>query len=114
MDPRSEMKKLYRKMSFLPAIAGLLLISASWARAQSPASSPQTGVATTPAPQTPSPAPDKTTTAAAATQQQKISPKEAEELFRDVDQIMQFASKETGFPIKKEVKRRLVSQEEGG
>jgi hypothetical protein len=106
------MKKLYRKMSFLPAIAGLLLISASWARAQSPASSPQTGVATTPAPQTPSPAPDKTTTAAAATQQQKISPKEAEELFRDVDQIMQFASKETGFPIKKEVKRRLVSQDE--
>jgi hypothetical protein len=106
------MKKLYRKKSFLPAIAGLLLISVPWARAQSPAPPPQTGAAGATAPQTSSPAPDKPTTPPAGTQQQKISPKEAEELFRDVDQIMQFASKETGFPIKKEVKRRLVNQDE--
>jgi hypothetical protein len=45
-------------------------------------------------------------------QETKISPKEAEELFHDVDQILQFASKDTGLPIKKEVKRRLTSRDE--
>jgi hypothetical protein len=45
-------------------------------------------------------------------QEQKISPKEADELFHDVDQILQFASKDTGLPIKKEVKRRLTSRDE--
>ena len=47
-----------------------------------------------------------------AEQEQKISPKEAEELFRSVDQILQFASKDTDLPIKHEVKRRLVSRDE--
>src|SRR4029077_17653033 len=37
---------------------------------------------------------------------------EAEELFHDVDQILRFASKDTGLPIKKEVKRRLTSRDE--
>ncbi len=105
------MKKLYRKSVFLLAIAGLLLAAASWA--QSPAPPPQTGAATATAPESPAPEHDKkAATADAGTQEQKISPKEAEELFRDVDQIMQFASKETGLPIKKEVKRRLVSRDE--
>jgi len=45
-------------------------------------------------------------------QEKKISPKEAEELFRDVDQILEFASKDSGLPIKKEVKRRLTSRDE--
>jgi hypothetical protein len=44
--------------------------------------------------------------------ERKISPKEAEELFRDVDQILQFASKDTGLPIKKEVRRRLTTRDE--
>src|ERR1700684_819292 len=107
MDPRNEMKKLYRKSWLLLTLA-LVLLPASWA--QSPAQPPQTGTTATPPP---SPAPDqgnKTTTAPPP--EQKISPKEAEELFRDVDQIMQFASKDTGLPVKKEVKRRLVSRDE--
>lgn len=45
-------------------------------------------------------------------QEQKISPKEADELFRSVDEILQFASKDTDLPIKHEVKRRLVSRDE--
>ncbi len=45
-------------------------------------------------------------------QEQKISPQEAEKLFRSVDEILGFASKDTLFPIKHEVKRRLVSREE--
>ncbi|MFZ0285631.1 MAG: hypothetical protein WAL32_10405 [Terriglobales bacterium] len=49
---------------------------------------------------------------AKAPPEQKISPKEAEELFHDVDQILKFASTETGLPIKHEVKRRLTSRDE--
>jgi hypothetical protein len=105
----TELKKLYRKSSSLLVVAGLLLMSASWAWAQEPAQPPGTGAAT--AAHTPE-QDKKTATADAATQEQKISPKEAEELFRDVDQIMQFASKDSGLPIKKEVKRRLTSRDE--
>jgi hypothetical protein len=47
-----------------------------------------------------------------ASPEQKISPKEAEELFHDVDKILQFASKDSGLPIKHEVKRRLTSRDE--
>jgi hypothetical protein len=42
----------------------------------------------------------------------KISPKEAEELFRSIDDILKFASKDSGFPIKLEVQRRLTSRDE--
>jgi hypothetical protein len=45
-------------------------------------------------------------------QEQKISPQEAERLFRSVDEILGFASKDTLFPIKHEVKRQLVSRDE--
>src|SRR4051812_34524439 len=42
----------------------------------------------------------------------KISPQEAEELFRSVDQIVKFASQESAFPIHSQVKRRLTSRDE--
>jgi hypothetical protein len=42
----------------------------------------------------------------------KITPRQAEELFHSVDEIMQFDSKETGLPIKREVKRKLTSRNE--
>ena len=42
----------------------------------------------------------------------KITPHEAEELFHSVDEILRFDSKETGLPIKHEVKRRLTSRDE--
>jgi hypothetical protein len=42
----------------------------------------------------------------------RISPKEAEELFRSVDEIMKFASEDTALPIHKPVKRRLTSRDE--
>ncbi len=44
--------------------------------------------------------------------QQKISPKAAEELFRSVDEILKFASKDSSLPIHEEVKRRLVNRDE--
>jgi len=42
----------------------------------------------------------------------KITPQQAEQLFRDVDTILGFASKDTALPIKHEVKRRLASRDE--
>ena len=101
----------------------MLFSSLAWA--QAPAQPPQTGAATTPARRasgqgntdstsraTPDHGPQDKKSDTGTTQEQKISPKEAEELFHDVDQILQFASKDTGLPIKKEVKRRLTSRDE--
>src|SRR5438132_8000145 len=42
----------------------------------------------------------------------KISPAEAEELFRSVDEILKFASQDSALPIHKQVKRRLTSRDE--
>jgi len=41
-----------------------------------------------------------------------VSPKEAKELFRSVDEILKFASDDTGLPIKHDVKRRLAKRDE--
>ena len=42
----------------------------------------------------------------------KISPAEAEALFKEVDQLTAFASKASGLPIRTPVKRKLVSRDE--
>src|SRR5208337_4117275 len=42
----------------------------------------------------------------------KITPRQAEELFHSVDEILEFDSKQTGLPIKKQVKRKLTSRDE--
>ena len=42
----------------------------------------------------------------------KITPRQAEELFHTVDEILAFDSKQTGLPIKREVKRKLTSRDE--
>jgi len=42
----------------------------------------------------------------------KISEQEAKELFRSVDEILSFASKDTALPIHQSVKRRLASRDE--
>jgi hypothetical protein len=42
----------------------------------------------------------------------KITPREAQELFHSVDEILAFDSKQTGLPIRKPVKRRLTSRDE--
>ncbi len=109
MNSMTELKKLYRKSWSLLAILGLLLFSATWIWAQAATPPPQTS--TPVAPGTPEQN-QKPASADTATQEQKISPKEAEELFRDVDEILHFASKDSGLPIKKEVKRRLTNRDE--
>jgi hypothetical protein len=91
----------------LPLVLALTLSLATTAAPQNPSS----GTTTTSPPGTqqqskPGPAPADTN------QQQKISSAQAQELFRSVDEILRFASKDTLFPIKHEVKRMLVSREE--
>lgn len=49
---------------------------------------------------------------ARATPETIVSPKEAKNLFRSVDEILQFASDDTGLPIKHKVKRRLTKRDE--
>jgi hypothetical protein len=48
----------------------------------------------------------------AAAPETTISSKEAKELFHSVDEILQFASQDTGLPIKHNVKRRLTKRDE--
>ena len=57
-------------------------------------------------------APNQEHSQAQPAQETKISPKEAEDLFRSVDEILQFASKDTGLPIKSEVNLQLTSRDE--
>ncbi|MGB8008103.1 MAG: hypothetical protein WCF48_13320, partial [Terriglobales bacterium] len=51
-------------------------------------------------------------TPAAAAPETVVSPKEAKELFRSVDEILEFASQDTGLPIDHKVKRRLTKRDE--
>jgi len=63
---------------------------------------PQANKPQTPEPQTPE----------SETEEKKITPRQAEELFHSVDEIMEFDSKQTGLPIKHQVKRKLTSRDE--
>ena len=50
----------------------------------------------------------------AAAPEHHLSQAEAEALFKSIDEILAFVSKDTGLPIKEPVKRRLVTREEVG
>ena len=65
----------------LPVVC-LLLVGISWGQTSQTPTSPKTPQGAVPAPQ-----------------EKKISPKEAEELFRSVDEILAFVSKDTELPI---------------
>jgi hypothetical protein len=71
-----------------------LFAGRAWSQDQAPPSSPQNPAQNTPAPET------------------TVSSKEAKELFRSVDEILKFASEDTGLPIKHDVKRRLAKRDE--
>ena len=79
---------------FTQCFALLLLLGFAWGQAAQPDSAQK------PAGETAS----KTET--------RISPQEADELFRSVDEILKFCSKETGLPIKHSVNRKLTSRDE--
>lgn len=58
------------------------------------------------------PAPSAETKATDSAQPTHITPEQAQKLFRSVDAILQFDSRETGLPIRHPVKRRLITREE--
>ena len=88
----------------------VVLSVAAWGPTQSGAQSPQQTPAdkSVPAQQPAQPAPPKQK----EEDEVKITPRQAEELFHSVDEILQFDSKQTGLPIKREVKRKLTSRDE--
>jgi hypothetical protein len=92
--------------TLLALLLALSLCFAQTAAQQGPAGTPPSSGRSSASQPQQKPAP------ASSAPQQKISPAQAEELFRSVDEILQFASKDTLFPIKHEVKRKLVSREE--
>ncbi len=95
----------------IPGLVFLLLLLAAYGLAQPP-DPKQKNAGESPATTQTTPQTPIASAAQSATAEPKISPEEAEKLFRSVDQILQFASKDTLFPIKHEVKRRLVSRDE--
>src|SRR5450631_658099 len=87
-------------------VVGVVLSSTALsASAQSPAAPPSNGSQgnkqPTDVPPKPAPAPET-----------KITPIQAKELFKSVDEILQFSSKDSKLPIKSKVKRRLTTREE--
>jgi hypothetical protein len=63
-------------------------------------------------PSAPAPAEQAPSNPAPPEPEVKITPSQAEELFHSVDEILEFDSKQTGLPIKKDVKRKLTSRDE--
>ena len=86
-------------------LAGLIWLPATRAQDQTPAQS-----ASSQEPTKPIPPPDQPQTANQP--EVKITPRQAEELFHSVDEILEFDSKQTGLPIKHSVKRKLTSRDE--
>ena len=129
-----------RKRSFKLLLASLLFfLPLGFAQSTQPTRQPIAAPAASPqqpAPAAPSPAPQASPSPQSGPQAQpkgtpspnrvevepvekdhQITPDEAKELFRSVDEILRFASKDTGLPIKKKVKRTIVSRaqvENGG
>jgi hypothetical protein len=117
----AESREFYRKLGLRLSTGWvvLLLLLGAFGWGQTPAQPP-----TQPAPlpqqqrapdengQPPQPQAAAGDGARATPAERKISPKEAEELFRSVDEILKFASQDTGLPIKREVKKRLTSRDE--
>ncbi|HKV94948.1 MAG TPA: hypothetical protein VJW20_20550 [Candidatus Angelobacter sp.] len=108
----------------------LLFFCAVWSFAQANPAPTQQTPSPTPVPQQPSASPAPQTEQQAEPQatpnpnrveiepvepqekEHQITPVEAKELFQSVDEILSFASQDTGLPIKKKVKRAIISREQ--
>lgn len=99
-------------LGILRSILSVVLALAVWSL-NGIAQTPQDGAG----PQSPAQQPTKPTPPPEQPQQPvqgevRITPRQAEELFHSVDEILQFDSKQTGLAIKHEVKRKLTSRDE--
>src|SRR5947209_8762114 len=104
-----------RKLSIACFLATLLFcLSFGFAQNAAPATAsptPQAAPSPQPGPQAqPSATPSHRLELEPVEKDHQITPAEAKELFRSVDEILRCASKDTGLPIKKKVKRTIVSR----
>jgi hypothetical protein len=97
-------KRFRRRLLWLLCAVGLLVAAngAAGVRAQEQGQQQSQGQSQKPVGEAPAAPPAET----------KITPRQAEELFHSVDEILAFDSKQTGLAVKKEVKRKLTSREE--
>jgi hypothetical protein len=111
--------RFFNKLQAL--LLGLLLMWAwtTWAQAGQPITAPekQSSNNAKAADQSPnqdseSNKADQPQTANTSAPEKVISPQEAKELFHSVDELLKFASDDTGLPIKHEVKRKLADRKE--
>jgi hypothetical protein len=102
------------KKSCIVLLATLLFfISFGFAQEPQPAATPSPSPqASQPAQPQSTPSPNRVEVEPVEEKDHKITPAEAKELFNSVDEILRFASKDTGLPIKKKVKRTIVSREQ--
>src|SRR6266496_2682444 len=91
----------------------VLFLLSYFVLAQEPTSPGTPEPTSPPAPQqAPPPASEQNAEQTKPNPQIKITPEQAEQLFRDVDTILDFASKDTSLSKKHDVKRRLASRDE--
>jgi len=111
-----------RFTGILRLLLAVVLVAAAWAPlgagaqntqpADQPAQSPATQQEPKPIPPPAQPPKNEPPKEEPPKEEVKITPRQAEELFHSVDEILDFDSKQTGLPIKKEVKRKLTSRDE--
>src|SRR2546421_12069875 len=105
--------------NFISILLPPLLALPLWAQAVQPQSDPsnsktvdQLGLQVQDQQHSQSPAGEGVHSAQKPAPEKTISPQEEQELFKSVDEILDFASQETKLPIKESVKRRLVERNE--
>jgi len=113
----SRIQRQFRQVHRLifAVVLGLMGLSVSATAQDAPA--PENSLPAPNAPQEqakPAPLPDKGNDQRKDDQKEgpKITPRQEEELFHSVDEILSFDSKQTGLPVKKDVKRKLTSRDE--
>jgi hypothetical protein len=102
-----------KKLSIVLLATLLFFIPFGFAQAPQPTTTPSPSPqASQPAEPQATPNPNRVEVEPVEEKDHKISPAEAKELFNSVDEILSFASKDSGLPIKKKVKRTIVSREQ--
>jgi hypothetical protein len=104
---RAEMRYRGIVRLLLPVLLAAAPLFPAAAQNPQPPDQPATPVQTQQEPTKPVPPPEQPPQG-----EVKITPRQAEELFHSVDEILEFDSKQTGLPIKREVKRKLTSRDE--
>jgi hypothetical protein len=113
MNPAELFSFPVRRMFLAVVLFAVCLSLEAFAQQAAPAPDKNAPVQTQPpvAQQSPQASPDKNKSNDEG-DEIKITPQQAEELFHSVDEILEFDSKQTGLPIKHEVKRKLTSRDE--